>query len=69
MRDDDGDQLVLSGEVPANGTLTIVDEDNDIPVSNRGDTVELVNPLGQGSDVVEYEREDVETGEFIEFDD
>jgi hypothetical protein len=62
---DDGDELLLSGEIAAGATKEIVDAENQLPLPNRGEVVELVNPAGQVEHRVEYEREQVERGEFI----
>ena len=67
VRDDDGDELLLSGMIEPGQQRDIVDSDNDVPLGNRGDVVELVNPAGTVVHRVEYSRSDVARGEFISF--
>jgi hypothetical protein len=68
VRDDDGDQLGLSGMIAAGRIREVVDTENDLPLSNRGGFVELINLAGQVVQRVQYERVEVSRGEFIVFE-
>jgi len=68
VRDDDGDVLFLDGEVDGMDTEDIIDVNNHLPLSNRGETVELLNPAGQVVHRVTYTRSQVEEDQFINFD-
>ena len=66
VRDDDGDELVLQGTLATGQEQDIVDISNDLPLSNSGDTIELVSPSGAVMQRFEYLESQVSQGVFID---
>ena len=67
LRDRAGDVYLLSGIVPAGGLLKIVMRDHTMPLSNSGDEVTLITPLGISKPMLRYTASQADEGAVISF--
>lgn len=67
LRDRKGNVFMLSGSVPANGSLVVTMTSNSMPLNNEGDDVYLIDASGHEVQHVSYKANEVKKGKAIVF--